>query len=485
MGERAVESFQKEGLQMNVEDALTRLWAAVKGFSWPFLAVVAVTGALAWLTLDWFPRKFPQPGPDSPQQAAYIKEYVGFIQVVAVGVFLTLVSALIPAVVSDARDRFERYKESRRAYSRAKTAIIYLPDKVLASENHESALQLVEAAHRQLHFAETFQQDMIEKGYLNWFGNPRLWILYNYWQIAAVATVVRQIDWNSPERKERLRDQLQKSLEPVHDRFGRRGEHCIRQEWKIVKEDREIAVLSRFGEEDDLERSIGRSLAEKQLGVTSSTSDMQADGRAEETPRQPESLRAEYEQVNENFRALADIRFRLVALVPTVGGVAAFLVTKLAEQRPDYPLVLGLAVLGLFATLGVTFYDQRNSQLYNALSARAKALEQALKLTDGQFSARPGRSRRFLFVQVGHDTALALIYSPVIGAWFLPIVMCVSTLLGSTAEEARTRGLFAAGLVTIICLEEFLRLDGTWRRLFGRTSGPARPNRGHAFAKRI
>jgi hypothetical protein len=293
MNERAVESFRKEGLQMSVEDALSRLWATVKGFSWPFLTVVAVTGTLAWLTLEWFPRKFPPPGPDSPQQAAYIKEYVGFIQVIAVGVLVALVSALIPAVISDARDRFERYKESRRAYSRAKTAVIYLPDKVLASENQGSALQLVEAAHRQLHFAETFQQDIIERGYLNWFGNPRLWILYNYWQIAAVAKVVQQIDWNSPGSKERLRIQLDKSLEPVHDRFGRRGERCAREAWKIMKEDREIAVLSRFGQEDDLERRILRSLAEKPLDVTSSPSDMQTVGRAEETPRQPESLRAE------------------------------------------------------------------------------------------------------------------------------------------------------------------------------------------------
>jgi len=181
---------------------------------------------------------------------------------------------------------------------------------------------------------------------------------------------------------------------------------------------------------------------------------------------QPETLRTEYEQVNENFRSLADIRFRLVALVPTVGGVAAYLLSKLAQNDAYHPLILGISILGLLATLGVTFYDQRNSELYNALSDRAKALERALDLPDGQFSTRPKRSRRLLFVRVGHDPGLALIYAPVLGAWFFPAVLSASVLLGSTPDIARSRGLYVAGIVTILFLEEFLRLDGVWKRLF-------------------
>ena len=184
---------------------------------------------------------------------------------------------------------------------------------------------------------------------------------------------------------------------------------------------------------------------------------------------QPENIRTEYEQVNENFRALADIRFRLVALVPTVGGVAAYLLSKLAEKDAYHPLILGISILGLLATLGVTFYDQRNSELYNALYERAKVLERELQLSGGQFSTRPKRSRRLLFVLVGHDPGLALIYAPVLGAWFFPAVVSAAVLLGTTPDVARLRALAAAGIVTALFLEEFLRLDGVWRRLFRHT----------------
>lgn len=178
----------------------------------------------------------------------------------------------------------------------------------------------------------------------------------------------------------------------------------------------------------------------------------------------PDDLRVEYEQVNENFRALADIRFRLVALVPTAGVVAAYVLARLAERSPDHAIVLWISMLGFVATLGLTFYDLRNSHLYNALSDRAKALEQQMGLASGQFSSRPQRSRRLLFFRVGHDPGLALIYAPVLGAWFYPGVFAAATILGA-AGPVRSWAFAVSAIVTLLFLAEFLRLDGVWQRL--------------------
>jgi len=182
----------------------------------------------------------------------------------------------------------------------------------------------------------------------------------------------------------------------------------------------------------------------------------------------PDPRETEYEQVNQNFRALADIRFRLLALVPTAGGAATYLVSRLASQDSDQLMILAVSVIGFLATLGITFYDQRNSQLYNTLSTRAKQLEAELHLAYGQFTSRPGRTRRLLFVRVGHDPGLALVYAPVLGAWFYPAVVAGARLQGYGLQQARPYAALAAGIATAAFLEEFLRLDGVWKRLWQR-----------------
>jgi hypothetical protein len=148
----------------------------------------------------------------------------------------------------------------------------------------------------------------------------------------------------------------------------------------------------------------------------------------------------EYTQINENFRFLAEIRFKLLALVPALGGAGIFVHTNagLDASQPaassDYRLavVLFVSLIGFLATLGITLYDQRNSELYNALIHRAKWLESKFDVSSapgglreseygGQFSERPRKSRWLIF-HAGHDLALALIYGPVLGAWLLPAI---------------------------------------------------------------
>jgi hypothetical protein len=148
-----------------------------------------------------------------------------------------------------------------------------------------------------------------------------------------------------------------------------------------------------------------------------------------------EILLKEYEQVNENFRMLADIRFKLLALVPALGGAATFVLSGFALSKdmtaPPHSLVLMIALMGFLATLGITIYDQRNSELYNALIGRARDLEVMLKLpAKGQFWVRPDRDRYlFWLLPMGHDIGLSIIYGPVLGAWAFPVAYVVHTFL--------------------------------------------------------
>jgi hypothetical protein len=215
-----------------------------------------VLAIAAWLWL-WSSFSVP-PTASGELQVKYLEQYISVAQVIVAGVFVSLVSVIIQFMLPEARDRFEQFKESRLAYSRAKTAVLYLPDRV-ANSDQVTAFVLVEEAHRALHLAETFEDVMIKKGYLHWFENPKLWILYNYWQIVAVAEVLRARE-SRPENRKELRGCLEQTLGVVHRRFGERGEGCKGQVWVFRKEDqrREPNIKYRFDEEDHLKTEIRR-----------------------------------------------------------------------------------------------------------------------------------------------------------------------------------------------------------------------------------
>jgi hypothetical protein len=132
-------------------------------------------------------------------------------------------------------------------------------------------------------------------------------------------------------------------------------------------------------------------------------------------------LRLDYDHTLDQLRTLTDVRFKLLALVPTVSGAAIGL---LGRPRSAAEL-LGVGLLGLCATLGVLLYELRNTQLYDYATRRAKAVERELQLvpafggqgTGGLYSERPDRSLHILGVELGHDRGLALVYGAALGGW--------------------------------------------------------------------
>jgi hypothetical protein len=87
-----------------------------------------------------------------------------------------------------------------------------------------------------------------------------------------------------------------------------------------------------------------------------------------------EVLREDYGRTLDVFKMLVDIRFRLLALVPAVSGVAVGLLGKADPQGAG----VAVAVLGLIATAGIIVYEIRNSQLHDAAVHRLKFLEALL-----------------------------------------------------------------------------------------------------------
>jgi hypothetical protein len=189
------------------------------------------------------------------------------------------------------------------------------------------------------------------------------------------------------------------------------------------------------------------------------------------------NLELEYGQINDNFRFLAEVRFKLLALVPAVGGAAIFVLAHAGLQagealeptNPELLVVLLVSLFGFLATLGITLYDQRNSELYNALIHRAKWLEGQFGFamapgglkkvsSGGQFNERPNKSRRLIF-QAGHDLALALIYGPLLGGWLFPIFYSALRLAGTGNECAQLASTGVAAIAALGCTSWLVALD--------------------------
>ena len=150
-----------------------------------------------------------------------------------------------------------------------------------------------------------------------------------------------------------------------------------------------------------------------------------------------ETLKFEYKEVHAYWRILTDIRFKLLAFVPTLAGLGVVLI-------PNEPLgAFAVGLLGFIATLGITFYDQRNTELYNASIHRAAVLEREItkfkatrmiKCYDGAnvggiFCLRPKRGRKFLGILMYHDRGLSMVYASALGAWLFIIINSILKLI--------------------------------------------------------
>jgi hypothetical protein len=129
-------------------------------------------------------------------------------------------------------------------------------------------------------------------------------------------------------------------------------------------------------------------------------------------------LLALYKEACENWRTLLDIRFKLLALVPTISFllIAGLLSTK--DWPPAIPpqLRFVLALLGAVVTLGLFFYELRNSELYTDLGSRARRIEYELGVHTGLFLGRLMKKKHGV---VDHKFALWLIYGTALLAWFI------------------------------------------------------------------
>jgi hypothetical protein len=170
-------------------------------------------------------------------------------------------------------------------------------------------------------------------------------------------------------------------------------------------------------------------------------------------------LRLDYEQTTEVIRGLTEIRFRLLAFVPTIAGATVGLLSDPSSAAQ----LVGVGLFGFVATTGILMYELRNTQLYDAALERARTLERKLLLPSpsapdaiaGVFSERPRETVRLVgLVSVWHRRGLALVYAAALAGWgYLVGWGVLSAAEVNWAQEWGAALGLIAGVVVVVDLE--------------------------------
>jgi hypothetical protein len=137
--------------------------------------------------------------------------------------------------------------------------------------------------------------------------------------------------------------------------------------------------------------------------------------------------RLEYESAAAVVGRLTDVRFKLLALVPTLAGA----VVALAHAGSGGVELLAIGLLGGCATTGVVLYELRNSEMLDAALARVRAYE-AQHFAGGAIAATTLRAQT-------QTLGIALVYASALAGW--TYLVAWGALEAADASHAQSIGL--------------------------------------------
>jgi len=121
------------------------------------IAIVAFAVVNAWSS---FMFQFPN---DAALRLEYLKFVLEIYKTIGIGFLIAILGIIIPHVLAETKYLFERAKEARSAYSKAKTGIEYLPYE-LATLEYESAISHIKIVHQEKHLAEAYKENKEHRG---------------------------------------------------------------------------------------------------------------------------------------------------------------------------------------------------------------------------------------------------------------------------------------------------------------------------------
>ena len=166
-----------------------------------------------------------------------------------------------------------------------------------------------------------------------------------------------------------------------------------------------------------------------------------------------ERIEREYERATQLFDDLTDVRFKLLALVPTLSGTAV----GLLRAGESAVTLLAVGILGFAATLGILIYELRNIETRREIAGRIKEIEPELIGRQLLGTRSEGSWKLFGLVQPRHGIGLALVYAAALAGW--GYLVSWGALAALDVGHSRDVGVVIGAAWGFLVLFEVLRLD--------------------------
>lgn len=167
-------------------------------------------------------------------------------------------------------------------------------------------------------------------------------------------------------------------------------------------------------------------------------------------PDAAENLRLVYNQLCDSYRAIDDIRMKLLGLLPIATGAGILVLTGGGKSAPPRGLSLPIGLFGLIVTIGLFSYELHGIKKCGYWIDAGKNIEAGLGI-NGQFQRRPHELAGF----IDEPFAASIIYPAVLASWLFFALLEAPRWVGYVSSSA----LFAGGVLLSIHLIRAMEED--------------------------
>ena len=167
------------------------------------------------------------------------------------------------------------------------------------------------------------------------------------------------------------------------------------------------------------------------------------------------NLKTVYDQLCDSYRAIDDIRMKLLGLLPIATGAGILVLTTGGKSAPPRGLALPIGLFGLIVTIGLFSYELHGIKKCGYWIDAGRLIEERLGIY-GQFLRRPHELAGF----IDEPFSASIIYPAVLASWLFFALLEAPRWVGYVSSSVVFAGGVWVSLHLIRAVEEDMKEGG-------------------------